>query len=110
MPLRGTMRMRRACILALAATALAQTAPSRLPTALAAQPDSGHVKVDALVAGSWNGVTLVVDDKTGFQVRVGTWAEGADLLDGDHVGGFLTGIEDLLAVKPGQEHRTHPPS
>ena len=77
-----------------------------------ARPASDPIKVDAFVAGSWNGVTFVVDDTTGFQVRVGTRAEGADLLDGDHVGGFLTGIEDLLNGKPPQEgrRRAHPPS
>jgi glycogen debranching enzyme len=72
--------------------------------------DSPRIRADAFVAGSWNGIAFVVDDATGFQVRVGARTEGSDLLDGDHVGGFLTGIEDLLNGKPGPERNAHPPS
>jgi len=51
-----------------------------------AELDSLRIKADAFIADSWNGIAFVVDDATGFQVRVGTRAEGSDLLDGDHVG------------------------
>jgi glycogen debranching enzyme len=75
-----------------------------------AQLDSSRIKADAFVSGSWNGIAFVVDDATGFQVRVGVRTEGSDLLDGDHVGGFLTGIEDLLSGKSNAESNAHPPS
>jgi len=75
-----------------------------------AHVESLKVDTDALVAGSWNGIAFVIDDATAFQVRFGTRTEGSALLDGDHVGGFLTGIEDLLNTKPNSQRKAHPPS
>ena len=108
------MRSMRICLLSLGVIAVGQILFAWLLVAQEsnrpAELDSPRIKADALVAGSWNGIAFVVDDATGFQVRVGTRAEGSDLLDGDHVGGFLTGIEDLLNGKPNPERRVHPPS
>jgi len=67
-----------------------------------------EVKADAYVTGSWNGVLFVVDDAAGFQVRVGTRAEGADFLDGDHVNPFLTGLEDLFDQSAKKKRASHP--
>src|SRR5439155_1156819 len=75
-----------------------------------AEVTSLRIKADAFVAGSWNGIAFVVDDATGFQLRVGTRAEGSELLDGDHIGGFLTGIEDLLNGKRNPQRNSHPTS
>ena len=67
-----------------------------------------RVLADAFVSGSWNGILFVVDDATGFQVRVGTRAEGGDLLDGDHGPGFLTGLEERMQDHEARRQVAHP--
>jgi glycogen debranching enzyme len=62
--------------------------------------ESPNVRADAFVAGSWNGILFVVDDVTGFQVLVGSRAEGADLLDGDHAQATLTASVEVVSGKP----------
>ncbi len=66
------------------------------------------VLTDAFVSGSWNGIVFVVDDATGFQVRVGTRAEGGDLLDGDHGPGFLTGLDERMENAEQRRRVAHP--
>lgn len=66
------------------------------------------VKADAYVAGSWNGILFVVDDSAGFQIRVGTRAEGGDFLDGDHSNPFFTGLEDLFDASAKQKRANYP--
>jgi hypothetical protein len=63
-----------------------------------------RVRVDALEAGSWNGIVMVVDDQTAFQVRVGAQAEFGDYLDGDNGPDFLKESFNNSAAgkRPGQ--------
>jgi hypothetical protein len=77
---------------------------------LPAQRQRGAVdiKADAYVTGSWNGVLFVVDDTTGFLVRIGTRTEGGNYLDGDVINPFLTGIEDLFNDSAKKRRASHP--
>jgi len=89
---------------------LALLAVSLSPMSAAdAQPGTDlDVKADAYVTGSWNGILFIVDDATGFQIRIGTRAEGADFLDGDHANPFLTGLEDLFDESAKKKRANHP--
>jgi len=58
------------------------------PKAIASE-DNLRVRMDAFEAGSWNGIVMVVDDRTAFQVRVGAQAEFGDYIDGDNGPDFL---------------------
>jgi hypothetical protein len=80
------------------------------PAGVAASMDDAALKVraDAYVAGSWNGIFFVVDDQTGFQVRVGTRTEGGDYLDGDHINPFLTGLEELFDENAKKKRASYP--
>src|SRR5208282_2523321 len=60
------------------------------------------------VAGSWNGILFVVDDQTGFQVRVGTRTEGGDYIDSDYTKSFLTGLEGLIDEKAKPKRASNP--
>src|ERR1051325_3166002 len=89
---------------------LALLAVSLSPMSAAeAQPGTDlDVKADAYVTGAWNGILFIVDDATGFQIRIGTRAEGADFLDGDHANPFLTGLEDLFDESAKKKRANHP--
>ena len=63
---------------------LAVVASICLFSAPALDSELAQVRVGAFEAGSWNGIVMVVDDLTSFQVRVGTQAEFGDYLDGDN--------------------------
>ena len=80
------------------------------PLGLAVAKDDAvlRVKADAYVTGSWNGIFFVIDDQTGFQVRIGTRTEGGDYLDGDHINPFLTGLEDLFDETAKKKRAFHP--
>jgi hypothetical protein len=80
----------------------------RTSSSSAAQENKLRVRVDAFEAGSWNGIVMVVDDQTAFQVRVGAQAEFGDYLDGDNVSDYLEeSFHNSVAGKRAGQWATH---
>src|SRR5690242_16113710 len=78
------------CTLSLLALLAVSPSFGQAPQTIVALPRGrSRIRVDALEAGSWNGIAMVVDDQTAFQVRVGAEAEFGDYLDGDNGPDFL---------------------
>jgi len=93
------------CTLSLLALLAVSPSFGQAPQTIVALPrGKSRIRVDALEAGSWNGIAMVVDDQTAFQVRVGAEAEFGDYLDGDNGPDFLKESfnSSVAGKRPGQ--------